>query len=274
MPSKVDKVPDRNFGQEWSEYLNASEGQMARTLGLESRFRPLAARIDLDTFKGIAPDYLDFYGKSINPRLSRLESEHRMRTAESDTNLLNRWGAPLRRAMLDSDPEAAGLINQLSMQAADDLRNRGISDRYRRDLVQDLRSAQASRGTGYGIGDLSAEALLTGSARLGLEDRARANAANVLGLRNAQTGGALNMLNRGNVSHMTNLLPMAHQAAGTQLLDPQNPYMERLKSGNFQAANQRAIQKSRNRSALYSAGIQALGNIAGGGMEGWASTWG
>jgi len=274
MPSKVDRVPDRNFGNEWSEYLNASEGQMARTLGLEGRFRPLAAQIDYDTFSGLAPQYLELYRSKINPALSRAESEHRMRTAEADTGLLQRWGAPMRQAMLDSDPEAARLINTLSSQSADDLRNRGLPARYRRDLTQDLRAAQAARGTGYGLGDITAESLLTGSDRIGLEDRARSNAAAVLGLRNNQTGGALNLLGRGGISHMTNLLPMTHQLSGTQLLDPQNPYMERLKAGNFQAANQRAVQNAANKAALYSAGIQALGSVAGGFAGGFGKSWG
>ena len=272
--TKVKRVPPRDFAKEWAEYNKAARANLGTTLEHEALFRPQSAAIDLDVFREFAPKYLDFYDRKINPRVSEMEARHRSRAAEADVGLLEKYGAPLRQAMLDSDPESAALLNKMSAQAAEDLSARGLTDRFRRDLTQDLRASQAARGTGYGLSDIISEALLSSQARLGLEDRARANASAVLGLRNQATGGALNLLGRSGLGHMQGLLPMVHQQTGTQILNPQDPYFERLKSGNFAAANQRAVQNAANRASLYSAGISALGSIAGGFAGGAGKAWG
>lgn len=272
MPKKAKAPAPRSLATEFSQTIDAYIKNLPNLIAAEARFRPQSMQLDFDLHKQFTPQYLDFFNKTLSPRMDTADAASRRRSTSASLGMLQDFGAPLRSAMFNSDPRQAALVNTMTRHAQDNLANRGVTTRLRRDLQQDLRASQASRGTGYGLGDITAEGIMTGQMRLALEDRARQMAAQTANLRGDMSSPALGMITGSTAPSSQNYLmglpSNIQQQAGLQMINPESSYAENLYTQQYAAANKRNMQNAQGANMLMSSGIQAVGNILGGAAAG------
>lgn len=221
--------------------------------------------------RGAQRGFLDMYQNDIVPTLDAAQRRSLSYQREGDIADVQRLSPAMLAALRASNPEAARLLDSLNADAQQGMDAGATLDpSLRREVSQSVRGGQAARGMGLGPVDLYTEALQTGSAAEALRQTRRANAASTIGLDQQFYGNPFDrILNR---SSQSNALAPGIAAQGDamsqikQFINPESPYAGDIYNTNFNAMQSRNNAASSNTAALWGAGINAVGHIAGGAM--------
>lgn len=217
---------------------------------------------------------LDIYSKDIAPALGQLERDQLSMQREGDIADVQKLGPAALKAFMDSDPETAALIEELTRQAQNESRMGGQLTRPDlRQAQQAIRSRQTGMLGGTGSAGDFGEALGISQYGQQLRDNRRQFATGIAGLRNNIYGDAFQrVLGRpgaglGGASNVLNQAQGMTSGGATSLLNPESGYAQDLYNTNFSALVGKALGDAKMTNDLYGAGISAVGNIAGGAMS-------
>lgn len=286
MGTKV-KYEKRDGAQELIDNTAAQAEVAPQLFELESSDefgRPAYAQLDLQVLREVLtgkdgePGLLDLYETDVLPRLNAAEVAGRRVGREGDIRDVEELGVRATEAFKAANPEQAALMSELNRQAMSDLEaGASLPPDLAREMEQQVRSAQASRGMGFGMADVGQEALVKGLQAEQLQRRRQAFAQQIAGM-NAATAQDPFMAILGRPGVNVNQGAMiAGQGQGFnpgQLFNPESAYLGSVHASNMNAANNAAIQSANNRSALIGAGIGAAGSIFGGMAEGGTGFFG
>lgn len=217
---------------------------------------------------------LDIYSNEVAPKLGELERSQLSLQRGSDIADVQKLGPAALKAFMDSDPETAALIEEMTKQSQGELRMGGqLTATDRREAAQAIRGRQAGMlgGTG-GAGDFG-EALGISQYGQGLRDRRRSFANDVVGLRNRIYGDAFQrVLGRpgAGIGASAGVIGQAGsmgKGGATGLLNPESGYASDIYNTNFNALVGGALSNAKMTNDLYGAGISALGSIGGGAIS-------
>ena len=107
------------------------------------------------------PGLLELYQQDIMPGLARADVAGLDVTREGDIAAVERLGQRATEAFRQANPEQAALMAELNRQAQQELAaGASLPPAMARELEQQVRGAQAARGKGFGVSDISEEALV------------------------------------------------------------------------------------------------------------------
>lgn len=134
-------------------------GIMGATGGGPHSSPPNPNRVGRD-FSALLSQYLNRSGDIYNneaqyqPLYNLLGIQNQSASRSAGVEDVNRLAPGMYTAMRGYNPQGTGLLDQLGVQASDQLRqNGGLDPAMQRQVQQNVRSSQAARGVGYGPGD-------------------------------------------------------------------------------------------------------------------------
>jgi hypothetical protein len=211
---------------------------------------------------------LDIYFKDAAPTAAAADRAASTAQREQDIADVTRLGAGAVDAFRSANPQQKALMDALNASALEGLSaGRNLPPGIRRVVEQNVRSAQAARGFGFGLNDAMAEALGTTDAAERYFQNNLQRALGVAGMNQATTGDPFQLVT-GRASGANagmGLLGMGNQnAQGTT----GNIYGGASNILDWNANSQRdaAIAKANNSAAMVGAGIGAAGRLGGAGM--------
>lgn len=283
----VKSPPPRDYAKETRDTLQAQIDLAPDLYAAEANpeyGRPAYAQLDLQVLRDVMQGkdgqggLLELYEESIMPGLARADAASNAISREADIEQVERLGQRATEAFRQANPEQAALMDRLNQQAMSELdAGAGLPPALARELEQQVRSSQAARGMGYGMADVSNEALIKGLQAEQLQRRRQQFAQNVVGMNAATaTDPFLAILGRPGVQ--------VGQAAGItgqgmgfnpgNTFNPESAYAGSLNANNFNAANNAAIASANAKAGMIGGGMSMLGSIGGGwGESGFKKFW-
>ncbi len=264
--TKVKMPADRSPGDEMSKTLAAQAKFTPKFFELAKRYNPQYAQLEMDTMKQNLPQLMELYGQSVFPAMMEQE---RLKMGQ-DVRNVEEFGGRAKAAFEKANPEQARLMATLSQQAQEGLdAGASLDPSLRREVQQSIRAGQAQRGMGMGMGDLAAEATMTGMRAEQLRRTRQGFAGNVVGLQK-QVGMDPFMALLGRPSQMAGMAQgFGQQGMGVNQMAaagaPQfgmNSYFQDLFNTNYNANVNAGMANASNSTALMGAGIGAAGSIA------------
>ncbi|BAQ84382.1 hypothetical protein [uncultured Mediterranean phage uvMED] len=236
--------------------------------------RPAYAQLDLrilrETMMGKdgQPGLLELYENEVMPRLGQAEANARRVAREADISDVEDLGVRASEAFKAANPEQAALMDELNAQAMSELSSgASLPPALAREMEQQVRSAQAARGMGFGMADVGQEALVKGLQAEQLQRRRQGFAQQIAGMNAANTQDPfMAILGRPGVN-VNQAGMIAGQGQGMNpgnVFNPESAYAGSLYANNFNAASNAAISAANNRTAMLGAGLGAAGGLAGG----------
>lgn len=273
--------PPRDYGKETRETLEAQIALAPDLFAAEASQeygRPAEARLNLQVLRDLMrgsegqPGLLELYERDIMPGLARADVAGLNVTREGDIAAVERLGQRATEAFRQANPEQAALMAELNRQAQQELAaGASLPPAMARELEQQVRGAQAARGMGFGVSDISQEALVKGLQAEQLQRRRQAFAQQMVGL-NAATAADPFMAILGRpgvgVAAGQSLAAQGQGMAPQQVFNPESAYAGSLAAGNYNAALNASIASANARAGVASGVMQGLGSAAGGIFQG------
>jgi hypothetical protein len=253
-------IQSRDVGAETEASLAATEKYSPR-LGAIQRQQLEATLLGSpgDGTRGL----LDIYFNNAAPTAAAADRAASTAQREQDIADVTRLGAGAVDAFRSANPQQKALMDALNASAMEGLSaGRNLPPGIRSAVEQNVRSAQAARGFGFGLNDAMTEALGTTDAAERYYQNNFQRAQQIAGLNQATTGDPFQLVT-GRASGANagmGLLGMGNQnALGTT----GNIYGGASNILDWNANSQRdaAVASANNSAALASAGIQAAGSI-------------
>ena len=275
MGSNVE-APQRNYGQETRETLQAQIDLSPDLLKAEQDARPGYTALNLqtmnDTLHGVGGQkgLLDIYSETV-PYVSKLERQAASDQRSADIADVEKLGPKALAAMRLANPGQWALLDELNKGSLADLQNGTHMDPAQaREIQQAVRQGQAARGMGMGPADLYTEAMTMGQAGQQLLERRRALASGLVGL-NQQVAGDQFMQVLGRpataINTATNWSGQGQGMAssiGPKLFNPESSYAGSLYGQNASLKYDASKQNAANDTALIGGAMSMVGNMAGG----------
>lgn len=274
MGKSVDAPENRDYAKEMRETLQAQIDLAPELFAAESNpeyGRGANAMLDLEVMRDVLMGkdgqmgLLQMYEEQTMPSLARADAETRRISQEADIRSLEELGPRATEAAKAASPQQQALIDEMNSQALEELQaGADLSPALRRESQQAIRSAQADRGFGFGVGDVSSEALFTGLQAENLQRRRQQFAKDTIGVNAATTADPfMAILGRPGVS------PNAGISIGSQgqsmnpgqVFNPESAYAGSLYQNNFNAQNNAAIASAEANAAVTGAAIGAAGSM-------------
>jgi len=266
--------PPRDYGKETRETLEAQIALAPDLFAAEASQeygRPAEARLNLQVLRDLMrgsegqPGLLELYERDIMPGLARADVAGLDVTREGDIAAVERLGQRATEAFRQANPEQAALMSELNRQAQQELAaGASLPPAMARELEQQVRGAQAARGMGFGVSDISQEALVKGLQAEQLQRRRQAFAQQMVGL-NAATAADpfMAILGRPGVGIAAgqSLAAQGQGMAPQQVFNPESAYAGSLAAGNYNAALNASIASANARAGVASGAMQGLGNM-------------
>ena len=255
----------RDGGEEMAKVLASQAEFTPKFFELAKEYNPQYAQLEMDTLKQNLPQLMQLYGDTVFPAMMEQE---RAKLGQDISNV-EQYAGRAREAFKAANPEQAKLMATLSQQAQEGLdAGASLDPSLRREVQQNIRAGQAARGMGMGMGDLAAEATMTGLRAEQLRRQRQAFAGNVVGLQKA-TGMDPFMAILGRPSQMAGMAPgFGQQGMGVNQMaaarTPQfgmNNYFQDLFNTNYNASVNARMANASNNAAMMGAGIGAIGQI-------------
>ena len=257
LQAQIDLAPDKYAAESSDEYGRTAYAQ-------------LDLRVLRETMMGKdgQPGLLDLYENEVMPRLGQAEANSRRVSREADIKDVEDLGVRASEAFKAANPEQAALMDELNAQAMSELSSgASLPPALAREMEQQVRSAQAARGMGFGMADVGQEALVKGLQAEQLQRRRQGFAQQIAGMNAANTQDPfMAILGRPGVS-----VSQAGQVAGQgqgmnpgNTFNPESAYAGSLYANNFNQASNAAIAAANNQAAIGSAAIGAAGSVGGG----------
>jgi len=263
--TKIKMPAARDGGEEMAKVLASQAEFTPKFFELAKEYNPQYAQLEMDTLKQNLPQLMQLYGDTVFPAMMEQE---RAKLGQDISNV-EQYAGRAREAFKAANPEQAKLMATLSQQAQEGLdAGASLDPSLRREVQQNIRAGQAARGMGMGMGDLAAEATMTGLRAEQLRRQRQAFAGNVVGLQKA-TGMDPFMAILGRPSQMAGMAPgFGQQGMGVNQMaaarTPQfgmNNYFQDLFNTNYNASVNARMANASNNAAMMGAGIGAIGQI-------------
>lgn len=220
---------------------------------------------------GKSKGLLDLYEQDITPTMTRIENADRASRIAGEMDAINKYGKSVTETLRDASGNRE-LLAMMNDQARSELAaGASLDPSLRREIQQGIRSAQASRGMGYGMRDLADESIMTAMQAEQLRRNRQNFATQVIGL-NQATGGDPFMAILGRPSQAfqatQNVGGQAYgmsQGIGNKIFNPTDQYAADLYNQNYQGQLAARTASAANSSALTGAligGGAAIGGAA------------
>lgn len=277
MGKSIDAPENRDYGKEMRETLQAQIDLAPDLFAAESNpeyGRGANAMLDLSVMRDVLMGkdgqmgLLQLYEEQTMPSLARADAGTRRISQEADIESLEQLGPRASEAFKASNPQQKALVDELNRQAMSELGSGAdLSPSLRRESQQAIRSAQADRGFGFGVGDVSSEALFTGLQAENLQRRRQQFAQNVVGVNAAtQSDPFMAILGRPGIA------PNAGISIGSQgqsmnpgqVFNPESAYAGSLYANNYNGQNAANIATGEANAAVTAGALSAVGSAAGG----------
>ena len=237
----------------------------------ERKFQPQYTQLEIDRTRGALygdqgnNGLLELLGRA-GPELARINQQGLTAQREGDIADVRNLAGASRAAYDQLNPEGAAMLRRINQLRMGELENPyNLSPSQRRESEQAVRSAQAVRGLGAGPTDAFTEALYLGDRQRNLFNERIAGASQAVGMNQAFYGDPFQqILGRPSGSSAQGLVQQAQGFGPQQVFDPYNQYFGEAYASNANAANAARIAGANQSSALFGAGIGALGNRGGG----------
>ena len=254
--AQIDLAP-ATYAAEASEAF----GQPAYTrLGLRNQ------QVALEGYEGQA-GMLDQMEHTVLPSLRRSDAANLRYQRGEDISDVETYGARAFAAIEGADPQSRALGNELTSQVQGDLASQGaLSQPERRRYQQDVRGSFAARGLQHSPSAGTEEAYALHMGRDAKRQRAQQNASQLWSQRRSQGDPFMSVLGRGsNTGAAGQSFMQGGQAlvagSGPGLFNPESGYAQQMHNQNYQAQMSARAASASNRSALWGAGIGAVGSI-------------
>lgn len=278
-----DAPEPRDYGKETRDTLQAQVDLAPDLFAAEANpeyGRDAYAQLDMQVLRDVLlgkdgqPGMLELYKNEVLPQLSEAEGAARRESVAQDVGIVEDYGAQVNEAFRAANPDQAALMDKLQAQAMEELdAGAGLPPTLAREVEQNIRSAQAARGFGYGLSDISQEAMFTGSAAEALQRRRQQFAQSVAAQQGAAFGDPfLALLGRPGVQ-INQAAGVAAQAGGMNpgsIFNPESAYAGGIYAGNANAAANNAMAKVNNRMSGLTSFLMPL---AKGGAQTAVSYW-
>lgn len=268
-----DSPDNRNYAQETKETLQAQVDLAPELYAAEKEFRPKYTALNIDIAKQSLPDVLAMYGEA-QPELSRITAAERAAQVGSDVGLVSQYAGDVT----DLLREAAGtkdLLAELTSQAEGDLALGGTLDpEARAEVAQAVRAGQASRGFGFGMPDISEEALFSARESEARKAQRRGFATGVANLLQTSSDPFMAILGRPSTSQNQSTLAQANGYDAGDIFDPESNYAGGIYAGNqaYDWAYKQANPSTMARIGQVSDTIGSfIGKVAGGMIGCWVA---
>ena len=277
MGKDVDSPPPRDVGKEYRETLQAQIDLAPDLFAAESNpeyGRTAEAQLNLDvlrdTLKGVdgKPGLLQLYKEETIPALAEADAASRRIQQEADIASIEELGGRATAAAKAANPQQQALIDELNNQALAELQaGNQLDPELQRQTEQNIRTAQADRGMGFGVGDVASEALYAGQVGEQLKRQRQQFATNVVGVNSATTADPfMAILGRSGVSPNAaiGVSGQGQSMSPGQVFNPESAYAGSLYANNFNAANNASIAQANANAGVVGGTIGALGSVGGG----------
>jgi len=259
LQAQIDLAPDLFAAESNSEYGRSAEAQ-------------LDLSVLRDTLMGVDgnPGLLQLYKEETIPALAEADVASRRIQQEADIASIEELGGRAAAAAKASNPQQQALIDELNNQALAELQaGNQLDPALQRQTEQNIRTAQADRGMGFGVGDVASEALYAGQVGEQLKRQRQQFATNVIGVNSATTADPfMAILGRSGVSPNA-AIGVSGQGQSMnpgQVFNPESAYAGSLYANNFNAANNAAIAQANANAGVIGGTIGAVGSLGGGAL--------
>ena len=251
-------APDpRDLGAEYAQSLDAAYQGMDKEAAVNAN----RLKSSYNTLSEIAPQAVQLMG-SIQPQLSQQTATANSAQRAADIADIEKYGAQAVQAIQSSNPQQKALLDRLNADALGGLESGNQLDASQQRLVsQATRSGQAARGFGYGMNDVSAEALASLGYGDQLANQRRGFATQIAGV-NQATGVDPALVLTGRASSVPGAASgVIGQTQGMQAgtaYNPLNSYASDLFNTNYNADAASRIAGSNNAAGVIGGGLSAL----------------
>lgn len=266
----VDAPPERNYGQETRDTLQAQVDLAPDRFRAEAEFSPQYADLSVANLRRTlmgadgGPGLLATI-EELAPRLQALQGDNEFAQRARDIDSVEALGGRAVEAMRRADPAQAALIERLNAEAMADLdAGTGLTPAEAAQMEQQVRSSQASRGFGFSLPDAVLESYTIGDRGRVMQNQRRGFASQVAGL-NAATGQDPFMAVLGRPSSATaqasGILGQGQQQAGMagpSLFNPESGYAADVFNTNTNAKAAANIASTNANTSIIAGGLSAL----------------
>jgi hypothetical protein len=266
----VDAPPERNYGQETRDTLQAQVDLAPDRFRAESEFSPQYADLSVANLRRTLmgadgnPGLLATI-EELAPRLQSLQGNNETAQRARDIASVEELGPRAVAALRSADPAQAALIARLNAEAMGDLEaGTALTPAEAAQMEQQVRSSQASRGFGFSLPDAVLEAYTLGDRGRAVQNQRRAFATQVAGV-NASTGQDPFMAVLGRPSAATSqaagVLGQGQQQnamSGPGIFNPESAYAGDVFNTNTNARAAANIASANANSAIIAGGLSAL----------------
>ena len=266
MGSTTVKAPQRNYGQETRDTLQAQLDLMPEIMAAERKWQPMQADMRMSLSEKMTPRLLSLYENEITPTLSRIDARATRSQREADLRAVQELGPGYTEALMDADPERAGLLRTLTSQAQEELGLGGrLSAAEQRAIQQDVMGNRSAMGMGYGPSDAAYLSLAQMQGRQGRKRERQQFAGGVAQMRTQMLGDPFMQItgrpSRVGYGSGAGIYGQTQGMSPTNLFNPESQYAGNLYSANAQAKLAARTATASNRSSMIGAGIGAFGSI-------------
>lgn len=241
----------------------------------ERKFGPQYTQLEIDRTRGALygdqgnNGLLELLGRA-GPDLARINQQALTAQREGDIGDVRNLAGASRTAYEQLNPEGAAMVKRITELRMGELANPlKMSPSQMREAQQAVRSAQASRGLGFGPTDAFTEALYLGDRQRNLFNERIAGASQAVGMNQAFYGDPFAaILGRPSGSSAQGLVNQAQGFGPSQVFDPYNQYFGEAYASNANAANAANIAGANNKAAIIGSMFSGLGSLGGGFLGG------
>lgn len=267
--TRVEAPPARDYYKEMMDTIRAQVDSAPMILKAERELTPQFQQLQYEQMTGQAKQLQKFYGEQMTP-FAKLGGEYAKVASEYTMKPIAQGSRSAYEASLGG---GADLQNQMRTQAFGDLNaGMGLTPEMQRESEQQARASMSARGLAGGNQGVASEIL--GSYNMGMQrqDRARNFAGAVIGQDMAFANAGYQQYGQPMMANiMQGYSPTAvagnalgmNQNLGGSYVQPESQMAQNIYGSNYNAQLQARVATAQNNSAMWSAGMSAVGSAAG-----------
>jgi len=261
-----DRTPEPSYMRTGKEAMDVEEALAGRRLALAQEYSPqyqgIQQRLAQQVLFGSAraPGLLTL-AEEAEPRMSALTAAAQRSARETAIRDVSELGPTAMAALRAWDPSATALSDEIMGQASEELAAGGrLTAAETRQALAGIRAGQASRGMGYGGGDVYTEALQMGNLAAQRKQARQAFAQSALNQRAALVGDPYSrILGAGSGVNALGTAGSAYGASNVYQADPNIGLAGQLALGGYQGNIAQAMGAWQERMRA----LQGLGRSTG-----------
>ena len=274
-PQPVTRDPNAEASATLLSQLKAERGidefaKLGPRIDLERQYRPQYTQLDNDMARiALVGDkgnngMLDIMAR-YGPEMARINQAALTAQRQGDIADVQNLAGSSRTAYDQLNPEGAAMLQRINALRMEELQNPyAMSAGQTREAQQAVRSAQASRGMGYGPTDAFSEAMYLGDRSQELYNQRLAGAGQTIGLNQSFYGDPFQqILGRPGTTNAQGLYQQAARIGPEQVFDPYSGYYGEAYASNANAQNADRIAQINANAAVKGSIFGAVGNLGG-----------